>query len=80
MNPLEAKFKTSALRSWKTDQADAHKLACLGPTLKQTDSLPIHELIFFELRERVRFHLEIEMNKIDLNFRFSNYSIKHSLV
>ena len=46
MNPLEAKFKTSALRSWKTDQADAHK-ACLGPTLKQTDSLPIHELIFF---------------------------------
>ena len=26
MNPLEAKFKTSALRSWKTDQADAHKL------------------------------------------------------
>ncbi|EJE15553.1 IS110 family transposase, partial [Staphylococcus epidermidis] len=36
MNPLEAKFKTSALRSWKTDQADAHKLACLGPTLKQT--------------------------------------------
>ena len=46
MNPLEAKFKTSALRSWKTDQADAHKLACLGPTLKQTDNLPIHELIF----------------------------------
>ncbi|RUN52124.1 hypothetical protein AZ885_10145 [Staphylococcus epidermidis] len=41
MNPLEAKFKTSALRSWKTDQADAHKLACLGPTLKQTGSLPI---------------------------------------
>ena len=36
MNPLEAKFKTSTLRSWKTDQADAHKLACLGPTLKQT--------------------------------------------
>ena len=32
MNPLEAKFKTSTLRSWKTDQADAHKLACLGPT------------------------------------------------
>ncbi|MGZ2416262.1 transposase, partial [Staphylococcus caledonicus] len=30
MNPLEAKFKTSSLRSWKTDQADAHKLAQLG--------------------------------------------------
>ena len=69
MNPLEAKFKTSALRSWKTDQADAHKLACLGPTLKQTDSLPIHELIFFELRERVRFHLEIENEQNRLKFQ-----------
>ncbi|PIH42942.1 IS110 family transposase, partial [Staphylococcus epidermidis] len=69
MNPLEAKFKTSALRSWKTDQADAHKLACLGPTLKQTDNLPIHELIFFELRERVRFHLEIENEQNRLKFQ-----------
>ncbi|MBM0828925.1 IS110 family transposase [Staphylococcus epidermidis] len=69
MNPLEAKFKTSALRSWKTDQADAHKLACLEPTLKQTDSLPIHELIFFELRERVRFHLEIENEQNRLKFQ-----------
>ncbi|KAA9391896.1 IS110 family transposase [Staphylococcus epidermidis] len=69
MNPLEAKFKTSALRSWKTDQADAHKLACLGPTLKQTGSLPIHELIFFELRERVRFHLEIENEQNRLKFQ-----------
>ena len=80
MNPLEAKFKTSALRSWKTDQADAHKLACLGPTLKQTDNLPIHELIFFELRERVRFHLEIENEQNRLKFQILNYSIKHSLV
>lgn len=69
MNPLEAKFKTSALRSWKTDQADAHKLACLGPTLKQTGSLPIHELIFFELRERARFHLEIENEQNRLKFQ-----------
>ncbi|PNZ09710.1 IS110 family transposase, partial [Staphylococcus simiae] len=30
MNPLEAKFRTSSLRSWKTDQADAHKLAHLA--------------------------------------------------
>lgn len=60
MNPLEAKFRTSSLRSWKTDQSDAHKLAHLAPTLKQTDSLPKHETIFFELRERARFHLEIE--------------------
>ncbi|WP_095092619.1 IS110 family RNA-guided transposase [Staphylococcus simiae] len=62
MNPLEAKFRTSSLRSWKTDQADAHKLAHLAPTLKQTDSLSNHnhDSIFFELRERVRFHLEIE--------------------
>ncbi|HHB0319237.1 TPA: transposase, partial [Staphylococcus aureus] len=30
MNPLEAKFRTSSLRSWKTDQADAHKLAQLA--------------------------------------------------
>ena len=69
MNPLEAKFKTSALRSWKTDQADAHKLACLGPTLKQTGSLPIHALVFFELRERVRFHLEIENEQNRLKFQ-----------
>ena len=39
MNPLEAKFKTNSLRSWKTDHSDAHKLAQLGPTLKYTDSL-----------------------------------------
>lgn len=60
MNPLEAKFKTSSLRSWKTDQSDAHKLAQLAPTLKETDSLPSQEEIFFELRERARFHLELE--------------------
>ncbi|MCG7339187.1 IS110 family transposase, partial [Staphylococcus sp. ACRSN] len=66
MNPLEDKFRTSSLRSWKTDQADAHKLAHLAPTLKQTDSLPKHETIFFELRERARFHLEIknEQNRL----------------
>ena len=40
----------------------------LGPTLKQTDSLPIHELIFFELR-RVRFHLEIENEQNRLKFQ-----------
>ena len=39
MNPLEAKFKTNSLRSWKTDNSDAHKLAQLGLTLKSTDSL-----------------------------------------
>ncbi|HDJ2900788.1 TPA: IS110 family transposase [Staphylococcus aureus] len=68
MNPLEAKFRTSSLRSWKTDQADAHKLAHLAPTLKQTDSLPTHESIFFELRERARFHLEIEIEQNRLKF------------
>ncbi|WP_081918177.1 IS110 family transposase [Staphylococcus schweitzeri] len=68
MNPLEAKFRTSSLRSWKTDQADAHKLAHLAPTLKQTDSLPTHESIFFELRERARFHLEIENEQNRLKF------------
>lgn len=41
MNSLEAKFKTSSLRSGKTDQADAHKLACLGPMLKQLDDAMI---------------------------------------
>ncbi|WP_338066612.1 IS110 family transposase, partial [Staphylococcus simiae] len=62
INPLEAKFRTSSLRSWKTDQTDAHKLAHLASTLKQTDSLSNHnhDSIFFELRERARFHLEIE--------------------
>ena len=38
MNPLEAKFRTSSLRSWKTDQADAHKLAQLAPNLGQMDN------------------------------------------
>ncbi|MCH4328368.1 IS110 family transposase [Staphylococcus haemolyticus] len=63
MNPLEAKFKTNSLRSWKTDHSDAHKLAQLGPTLKYTDSLNTKNEIYFELRERVRFHLEIEKNQ-----------------
>ena len=60
MNPLEAKFKTTSLRSWKTDQSDAHKLALLAPSLKSMDSLNTKQDIFFELRERARFHLEIE--------------------
>ena len=63
MNPLEAKFKTNSLRSWKTDHSDAHKLAQLGLTLKSTDSLNTKNEIYFELRERVRFHLEIEKNQ-----------------
>ena len=60
MNPLEAKFRTSSLRSWKTDQADAHKLAQLAPNLGQMDNSTTHDSIFFELRERARFHLEID--------------------
>lgn len=60
LNPLEAKFKTSSLRSWKTDKSDAHKLAQIGSNLKATDCLHTNESIFFELRERARFHLEIE--------------------
>ncbi|MGK9289650.1 IS110 family transposase [Staphylococcus warneri] len=75
MNPLEAKFRTSSLRSWKTDQADAHKLAHLAPTLKQTDSLPTHESIFFELRERARFHLEIESEQN--HFKFEIVELLH---
>ncbi|WP_407816908.1 IS110 family transposase [Staphylococcus aureus] len=68
MNPLEAKFRTSSLRSWKTDQADAHKLAQLAPTLKAMETLPMYESIFFELRERARFHLEIENEQNRLKF------------
>ena len=61
MNPLEAKFKTSSLRSWKTDQADAHKLAQLGTHLEINNTpQAITSDVFFELRERTRFHLEIE--------------------
>lgn len=63
MNPLEAKFKTNSLRSWKTDHSDAHKLAQLGLTLKSTNSLNTKDEIYFELRERTRFHLEIEKNQ-----------------
>ncbi len=43
MNPLEAKFRTSSLRSWETHQADAHKLAQLAPTLKAMETLPMYE-------------------------------------
>lgn len=68
MNPLEAKFRTSSLRSWKTDQADAHKLAQLAPTLKATETISMYEDIFFELRERARFHLEIENEQNRLKF------------
>ncbi|MCD8819771.1 IS110 family transposase, partial [Mammaliicoccus sciuri] len=75
LNPLEAKFKTSSLRSWKTDQSDAHKLAQIAPFLLAqiapfllaqiapflNDSNSLNNTtddIFFELRERARFHLE----------------------
>ncbi|CDR22571.1 IS110 family transposase [Staphylococcus argenteus] len=68
MNPLEAKFRTSSLRSWKTDQADAHKLAQLAPTLKATEAISMYGDIFFELRERARFHLEIENEQNRLKF------------
>ncbi|WP_345773183.1 IS110 family transposase [Mammaliicoccus sp. J-M40] len=61
LNPLEAKFKTSSLRSWKTDQSDAHKLAQIAPFLNDSDSLNnTNDDIYFELRERARFHLESE--------------------
>ncbi|MCD8819730.1 IS110 family transposase, partial [Mammaliicoccus sciuri] len=61
LNPLEAKFKTSSLRSWKTDQSDAHKLAQIAPFLNDSNSLNnTTDDIFFELRERARFHLEFE--------------------
>lgn len=60
LNPLEAKFKTSSLRSWKTDKSDAHKLAQLAPKFKSIDCQQSYSDIFFELRERARFHLEME--------------------
>lgn len=60
MNPLEARFKTSSLRAWKTDESDVHKLALLAPYLKASTSLDSNPDIFFELRERARFHVEIE--------------------
>ncbi|AYU53976.1 IS110 family transposase [Staphylococcus debuckii] len=60
LNPLEAKFKTSSLRSWKTDKSDAHKLARMVHDLPATESPQAYEEIYFELRERVRFHLQIE--------------------
>ncbi|EPD52571.1 hypothetical protein HMPREF1208_00632 [Staphylococcus sp. HGB0015] len=60
MNPLEAKFRTSSLRSWKTDQADAHKLALLAFNMKDAKIQRHTEEIYFELRERARFHLEME--------------------
>ncbi|EOY0059432.1 IS110 family transposase [Staphylococcus pseudintermedius] len=63
MNPLEAKFKTSSLRSWKTDKSDAHKLALLAFRMKDSKVQRHPEEIYFELRERARFHLEMEINQ-----------------
>ncbi|WP_328793987.1 IS110 family transposase [Mammaliicoccus sciuri] len=60
INPLEAKFKTSSLRAWKTDKSDAHKLAMLATNIENHRSSNISGDIYFELRERVRFHLEME--------------------
>ncbi|WP_308445804.1 IS110 family transposase [Staphylococcus marylandisciuri] len=60
LNPLEAKFKTSSLRSWKTDQSDAHKLAQLAPNLQSIKHQQSYSGIFFDLLERARFHLEME--------------------
>ena len=44
--------------------------ACLTD---RTNKLTIHELIFFELRERVRFHLEIENEQNRLKFQILNF-------
>ncbi|WP_330986544.1 IS110 family transposase, partial [Staphylococcus pseudintermedius] len=63
MNPLEAKFKMSSLRSWKTDKSDAHKLALLAFRMKDSKVQRHPEEIYFELRERARFHLEMEINQ-----------------
>ncbi|WP_390503817.1 IS110 family transposase, partial [Staphylococcus pseudintermedius] len=59
----EAKFKTSSLRSWKTDKSDAHKLALLAFRMKDSKVQRQSEEIYFELRERARFHLEMEINQ-----------------
>ncbi|WP_338110585.1 IS110 family transposase [Staphylococcus intermedius] len=63
MNPLEAKFKMSSLRAWKTDKSDAHKLALLAFRMKDSKVQRQSEEIYFELRERARFHLEMETNQ-----------------
>ena len=66
INPLEAKFKTSSLRSWKTDKSDAHKLAMLATNIENHQSSNISDDIYFELRERARFHLEMESEQTRL--------------
>ncbi len=66
INPLEAKFKTSSLRSWKTDKSDAHKLAMLDTNIENHRSSNISADIYFELRERARFHLEMESEQTRL--------------
>ncbi|MEB7415480.1 IS110 family transposase, partial [Mammaliicoccus sciuri] len=45
------------------DESDAHKLALLAPYLKASTSLDSNPDIFFELRERARFHVEIESDQ-----------------
>ncbi|SCT08488.1 ISSep3-like transposase, putative [Staphylococcus caeli] len=66
INPLEAKFKTSSLQSWKTDKSDAHKLAMLATNIENHRSSNISDDIYFELRERARFHLEMQSEQTRL--------------
>ncbi len=83
MNPLEAKLVKLSLffkDHGKPIKLMHSKLAQLAPTLKAMETLPMYESIFFELRERARFHLEIEMNKIGLNLKLLNSFIKLFLV
>lgn len=80
LNPLEAKFKTSSLRSWKTDKSDAHKLARMVHDLPATESPQAYEEIYFELRERVRFHLQMKASKTSSKLELSSSCTRHFLV
>jgi transposase len=61
LNPLESKkqLEQGTLRSWKTDQSDAHKLAQVHQSNHRPERVQQPE-IFNDLRDLSRFYQEIE--------------------
>lgn len=59
INPLEAKFLTTTLRTWKTDKSDAHKLALLAKDLNKKPSRNFSENIYIKVRELTRWYEEL---------------------
>lgn len=59
INPLEAKFLTTTLRTWKTDKSDAHKLALLAKNFNKRPSKNLSKDIYIKVRELTRWYEEL---------------------